>query len=91
MNKTDLVNYVAEEAGLTKVDAAKAVEALLGGVTTTLQEGGKVSLVGFGSFGTRMRKATKGRNPQTGAEIDIPAANQVAFKPGKQLKEAVNA
>lgn len=90
MNKTELVNAVAEQSGLTKKDAAKAVDAVFGAVSTTLSNGGKVSLVGFGNFEVRERAARKGRNPQTGKEITIAASKVPAFKPGKALKETVN-
>jgi DNA-binding protein HU-beta len=90
MNKTELVNAVAEKAGLTKKDAAKAVDAVLGAVTETLSKGDKVQLVGFGNFEVRERAARTGRNPQTGKEIKIPATKVPAFKPGKALKESVN-
>ncbi len=90
MNKNDLVGVVAERAGLTKAQAAEAVDAVLDAVTSTLKGGDDVRLVGFGTFAVTRRKATKGRNPATGAEIDIPASNQAKFKPGKALKEAIN-
>ncbi|MFV8826771.1 HU family DNA-binding protein [Alkalihalobacterium sp. APHAB7] len=90
MNKTDLVNSVAEQAEISKKDAAKAVDAVFESITDALKDGGKVQLVGFGSFEVRERSARKGRNPQTGEEIEIPATKNPAFKPGKQLKDAVN-
>lgn len=90
MNKTELINFIAEEADLKKTEAARALEAFLAGVSVTLKKGSKVQLIGFGTFDVTRRKATKGRNPQTGAAIDIPASNQVKFKVGKALKEAVN-
>lgn len=90
MNKTDLINAVAERAELSKKDAAKAVDAVFESITDALVEGDKVQLVGFGSFEVRNRSARKGRNPQTGEEIEIPATKNPAFKPGKQLKDAVN-
>lgn len=90
MNKTDLVNYVASETNLTKKDAAKAVEAVFDGISNTLKSGGKVQLIGFGNFEVRERAARKGRNPQTGEEINIPASKVPAFKAGKALKELVN-
>lgn len=89
MNKTDLVNEVAEKAGLSKKDAAKAVDAVLASVTETLAKGEKVTLIGFGNFEVRERSARKGRNPQTGKEIDIAATKVPAFKPGKALKDSV--
>ncbi len=90
MNKNDIIAHIASEADLTKAQAAKALDAFLGGVTVTLKKGGDVRIVGFGTLAVSRRKATKGRNPRTGDVIDIPASNQVKFKPGKQLKEAVN-
>ncbi len=90
MNKNDLVGVVAERAGLTKAQAGEAVDAVLDAITSTLKSGDDVRLVGFGTFAVTRRKATKGRNPATGAEIDIPASNQAKFKPGKALKEAIN-
>lgn len=89
MNKTELVNVVATETGLTKTDAAKAVNATFNIIKETLTEGGKVQLVGFGTFETRDRAARVGRNPQTGEEIQIPAKKAPAFKAGKELKNAV--
>lgn len=90
MNKNDLVSVAAEKAGITKADAAAAVDAVFEAIEGTLKKGDEVRLVGFGTFSVSHRKATKGRNPATGAEIDIPATNVPKFKPGKQLKEAVN-
>ncbi len=90
MNKTELIDAVAEAAGLSKADATRALEAVLNSITDSLKKGDQVSLVGFGSFLVRHRNARTGRNPQTGAEINIAAANVPAFKPGKALKDAVN-
>jgi len=90
MNKNELVTYIAEEAEITKVQATKALEAFVGGVTQSLKKGEKTSLVGFGTFDLGHRKATTGRNPRTGEAIQIKAANTVKFKAGKQLKEVVN-
>lgn len=89
MTKTDLINQVAEAAGLQKKDADKAVSAMLDAITKALKEGDKVALVGFGTFETRKREARKGLNPQTKEPIDIPAATVPAFKAGKALKDAV--
>ncbi len=89
MNKTDLINKVAEGASLTKKQAAEAVDAVFDSITTALQAGEKVQLVGFGNFEVRERTARKGRNPQTGKEIDIPASKSPAFKPGKALKDGI--
>jgi len=90
MNKNDLVAVAAEKAGITKADAASAVDAVFEAIENTLKNQEEVRLVGFGTFSVSHRKATKGRNPATGAEIDIAATNVPKFKPGKQLKEAVN-
>jgi DNA-binding protein HU-beta len=89
LNKQDLVASIAEKAGLTKKDAEKAVNAFVDTVKSSLSSGDKVSLVGFGTFEVRERKARSGRNPQTGAEITIPAGRVPAFKPGKELRESV--
>jgi DNA-binding protein HU-beta len=90
VTKTELVCAVAENAGLTKVDAERAVKALLDAVTDCLKEGDKLSLVGFGTFSVSQRAARKGKNPQTGAKIDIPAAKTPRFKAGKLLKDSLN-
>lgn len=87
--KADLINNVAEKTGLTKKDATAAVEALFETVTETLAKGDRVQVIGFGSFEVRDRAARKGRNPQTGEEIEIPATKVPAFKAGKALKDAV--
>jgi DNA-binding protein HU-beta len=89
MNKTELVKAVAEQAELTQKDAAKAVDALIETISETLAQEGKIQLIGFGTFEVRERAARKGRNPQTGEEIEIAASKVPAFKPGKELKEAV--
>lgn len=89
MNKTDLVNTVAEKTELSKKDAAKAVDAVFETVMDSLSEGEKVQIIGFGNFEVRERKARKGRNPQTGEEIQIPASKVPAFKAGKALRDAV--
>lgn len=89
MNKTDLVARVAETAELTKKDAANAVDTILDTIAQSLQAGEKVSLIGFGNFEVRERAARKGRNPQTGEEIEIAASKLPAFKPGKELKDIV--
>ncbi len=89
MNKTDLVNAVAEKSELSKKDAAKAVDAVLESIMDSLKDGEKVQLIGFGTFEVRDRAARKGRNPQTGAEIQIPASKVPAFKAGKALKDIV--
>ncbi|MDF2935480.1 MAG: hup [Paenibacillaceae bacterium] len=89
MNKSDLIAKVAESSELSKKDATKAVEAVFEAITEALQSGDKVQLVGFGNFEVRERSARKGRNPQTGKEIDIPASKVTSFKPGKALKDGV--
>jgi DNA-binding protein HU-beta len=89
MNKTELVNAVATQAELTKKDATAAVDALFETISKTLAKEEKIQLIGFGTFEVRERSARKGRNPQTGEEIDIAASKVPAFKSGKELKEAV--
>ncbi len=89
MNKTELINAVAEATDLSKKDAGKAVDAVFDTILNALAKGEKVQLIGFGNFEVRHRAARKGRNPQTGEEIEIPASKVPAFKPGKALKEAV--
>lgn len=89
MNKTDLVNAVAEKSELSKKDAAKAVDAVFDTVMDSLEKGEKVQIIGFGNFEVRDRSARKGRNPQTGEEIEIPASKVPAFKAGKALKDIV--
>lgn len=89
MNKTDLVNAVVEKSDLSKKDAAEAVDAVFDSVMDSLTKGEKVQLIGFGNFEVRERSARKGRNPQTGEEIEIPASKVPAFKPGKALKDSV--
>ena len=91
MTKAELITAVADESGLKKVDAEKAVNAFIASVTAALKQGDKLSLVGFGTFCTTKRAARKGQNPQTGKKINIPAATIPKFKAGKNLKEAVNA
>lgn len=90
MTKAELISAVAEQAGLKKVDAEKAVAAFIASVTSALKSGDKLSLVGFGTFSVSERAARKGQNPQTGKKIEIAAAIVPKFKPGKTLKEAVN-
>jgi DNA-binding protein HU-beta len=89
MNKSELVNKVAEITELSKKDAAKAVDAVFDAIAEALQNGEKVQLVGFGNFEVRERSARKGRNPQTGEVIEIAASKTPAFKPGKSLKEMI--
>jgi DNA-binding protein HU-beta len=89
MNKAQLIDAIAAEAGLTKADAKKALDAFIKSTTDTLKGGGRVALVGFGSFGVSERSARTGRNPQTGKEITIPAKKVVKFKAGSELADAV--
>ncbi|EMR07413.1 DNA-binding protein [Bhargavaea cecembensis] len=89
MNKTDLVNSVAEATGLSRKDAVNAVESVFSTISDALAKGEKVQLIGFGNFEVRERAARKGRNPQSGEEIEIAASKVPAFKPGKALKDAV--
>ncbi len=90
MKKVELIEAVAEKAGLTKADAGRALDATLAAITGALVKGDKVPLVGFGTFATSKRAARMGRNPQTGAEVKIPARTAVTFKAGSALKDAVN-
>ena len=90
MNKTDLIEGMAENAGITKAAAKKALESLLIDIEGALQKGKRVSLVGFGSWSVTRRAARDGRNPQTGATIKIKAKNVVKFKAGSDLSSAVN-
>lgn len=89
MNKTDLVNTVAEKTGFSKKDSLALVEATFETITESLRDEEKVSIIGFGNFEVRHRAARKGRNPQTGEEINIAPSKVPAFKPGKALKDSV--
>lgn len=89
-NKQSLIDEVAKGAGLSKKDAAKAVDAIFAAITDNMARHEKVQLIGFGNFEVRHRAARKGRNPQTGEEMEIPATDVPAFKPGKALKNVVN-
>jgi len=89
MTKADLVDQVAAKTNLTKKDAAAAVDAVFASISQSLAAGEKVQLVGFGTFEVRERAERVGRNPQTGAEMTIPAKKVAIFKPGKQLKDSV--
>ncbi|MCF6138406.1 HU family DNA-binding protein [Pseudalkalibacillus berkeleyi] len=91
MNKRDLIQHVAEQTGLPKKHSTTAVNAVIDAITKKLTDGENVQLIGFGSFEVRQRQARTGRNPQTGEVIQIKATRTPAFKPGKQLKEAVRA
>ncbi|MGB5109568.1 MAG: HU family DNA-binding protein [Formosimonas sp.] len=90
MNKSELVDFIAAEAEISKAAAGRALDAVTTAVKKTLKKGGTVTLVGFGTFSVGKRAARIGRNPQTGAEIKIKAAKVPKFKPGKGLKDAVN-
>ena len=90
MNKTELIEQIAKNADISKAAAARALDATIGAVRTTLKKGGTVALVGFGTFAVGKRAARKGRNPRTGAEIKIKAAKIPKFRPGKALKDALN-
>ena len=90
MNKNELVANVAEASGLSKADAGRAVDGVIGSITDALKSGGDVRIVGFGTFSVANRKATTGRNPRTGEPIQIKASKMPKFKPGTPLKEAVN-
>ena len=89
MNKTEFINAVAEKSGLSKVDAKKAVEAFVETVSSELKEGGKVALLGFGSFSVAEKAARKGVNPKTKQPIEIPARKSVKFKDGAELTEII--
>ncbi|MCE2493653.1 MAG: HU family DNA-binding protein [Alphaproteobacteria bacterium] len=90
MNKNDLVASVANDSGLSKADAVKAVDSVFDTISKALSNGSDVRLVGFGTFSVTQRRASEGRNPRTGERIQIPASRQPKFKAGKALKNAVN-
>jgi|TARA_R100000656_G_scaffold121717_1_gene96852 DNA-binding protein HU-beta len=90
VNKNDLIAVVADQSGLSKADATKAVDCVFDTITASLKGGDEVRLVGFGTFNVTRRAASEGRNPRTGEKIQIPASNQPKFKAGKGLKDAVN-
>ncbi|MBI1392345.1 MAG: DNA-binding protein HU [Alphaproteobacteria bacterium] len=90
MNKNEFIDRVADMAGITKSDAAKAVDAVFDAITDALKKGDDVRLVGFGTFSAAKRAAREGRNPRTGATIQIPASIQPKFSAGKGLKDALN-
>ena len=89
MNKSELIDAIAQKGGLTKVDAGKALDATLEAISEALKGGDTVTLVGFGSFSVKERAARTGRNPKTGEELKIPASKVPSFKAGKGLKDAV--
>jgi len=90
MNKSELINAIAEQANLSKADAGRSLDALIKTIETTLKAGDSIALVGFGTFTVKERAERTGRNPQTGQEIIIAASRVPSFKPGKGLKDAVN-
>jgi DNA-binding protein HU-beta len=90
VNKSQLIDQIAEGADISKASAGRALDAFVEAVSDTLKSGDQVALVGFGTFSVRERAARTGRNPQTGAEIQIAAAKVPGFKAGKALKDAVN-
>jgi len=90
MTKTDLIEFIAENADLTKADSARAIDALIEGITEGLKKEGKVTLVGFGTFTAKKRDARTGRNPQTGETVSIAARIAPSFKAGSKLKDALN-
>ncbi len=90
MNKKELVENIADAADISKAAAEKALNSTLAAIAVTLKNGDKVTLVGFGTFSVTRREARKGRNPQTGKSIDIPAKNVAKFKAGSKLSEAIN-
>ena len=90
MKKVELVEAVAEKAGLTKADATRAIDATFEAITEALANGDKITLVGLGTFGISKRAAREGRNPRTGETVKIEARNAVSFKAGSALKDAVN-
>jgi len=90
MNKADIVDRIAEEAGITKTQASAALDSAVNSITASLKKGDRVTLVGFGTFATSQRKARTGRNPQTGKPIKIAAKRVAKFTAGAELKKAVN-
>lgn len=90
MNKSDLIDEIAAAADISKASAGRALDATLGAIQQSLQNAEPVSLVGFGTFLVRQRAARMGRNPQTGAQVQIKASRVPAFKPGKALKDSLN-
>jgi DNA-binding protein HU-beta len=90
VNKTELIDHIAKSADISKAASARALDAVIGAVKTTLKKNDSVTLVGFGTFSVAKRAARTGRNPRTGAAIKIKAAKVPKFKPGKALKDALN-
>lgn len=89
MNKAQLIDAIAEKAGLTKADAKKALDAFVDSTTNALKNGDRVALIGFGSFSVATRSARTGRNPQSGSPIEIPERKVVKFKPGAELNDTI--
>ncbi|AKH20228.1 MULTISPECIES: HU family DNA-binding protein [Sedimenticola] len=90
MNKTELIDAMADSADISKAAAGRALDGMIAAITEALKSGDQVSVIGFGSFSVRERAARTGRNPQTGATIEIKASKNPSFKAGKALKDAVN-
>lgn len=90
MNKNELIEHVAKQADISKAASGRAVDAIIGGIKSTLKKGGTVTLVGFGTFVVSKRASRAGRNPRTGTAIKIRAAKVPKFRPGKALKDAIN-
>jgi DNA-binding protein HU-beta len=90
VNKTELIDRIAETASITKADAGRALDSVFDAIAKALKKGDTVTLIGFGTFLVRKRKARTGRNPQTGKEIQIPASLLPAWRPGKAIKDEVN-
>ena len=90
MTKAELVEFIAEQADLTKADAGRALEAVMEGITSGLKKSGKVTLVGFGTFSAKERAAREGINPLTKEPLKIPAKTVASFKAGSKLKDALN-
>ena len=90
MNRQDLIDFVSDKTGLTKIDSNKSIDAVFDGIVSGLKVDKEARFVGFGSFETRSRAARKGRNPRNGLQIEIAASNSVSFKAGKEIREAVN-
>lgn len=90
MNKSELIEHIAQQADISKAAAGRALEAVIGGIQTALKKGDTVSLLGFGTFAVSTRAARTGRNPRTGAEIKIKKAKVPKFRPGKALKDVLN-
>jgi DNA-binding protein HU-beta len=90
VNKSELIEHIAQQADISKAAATRALDAVVDGVTASLKKGNSVAIVGFGTFAVSRRAARTGRNPKTGAEIKIKAAKVPKFRPGKGLKDALN-